>query len=108
MAEPTLKDVLQAIAGVAARVERMESRVGRIESTMATRADMNGQLERIESTMATRAEMNARFDRVEDQLKELDEDLDGHMKVHRELEKDIALLKGRPARTAARARRPRR
>ena len=42
------------------------------------------------------------FASVEKQPAELDADLDGHMKVHREPEKDIANLKRRPPRTTAR------
>jgi hypothetical protein len=47
--------------------------------------------------------VDQRFDGVDKQLAELDEDLTGHMKVHRKLEEDIAYLKGRPPRSAARA-----
>jgi exonuclease VII small subunit len=63
-----------------------------------------GQVE-IRTEMATKANMNERFDRVDARLAELDRDLDAHMKVHAELEKDVESLKGRPVRTAARARR---
>jgi hypothetical protein len=51
---------------------------------------------------ANHAETTARLKRIEKQLDEVDEDLTGHMKVHREIEKDIELLKRRPPRTAAR------
>ena len=78
MAEPTLKDVLAAIA--------------QLRAEMATKTEFS----------ALRSEVNARFDRVDKELGELDKDLTGHMKVHRELEKDIELLKRRPPRTAAR------
>jgi predicted RNase H-like nuclease (RuvC/YqgF family) len=88
MAEPSLKDVMAAIT-------RLEKGQASLEK---------GQAE-IRSEMATKAEMNARFDRVDRQLAELDRDLDGHMDVHRELERDVEALKGRPLRTAARVRR---
>jgi chromosome segregation ATPase len=91
MAEPTLKDVLNAIA----RLERGQTE---IRSEMATKGDL-AKLE---------AKVEKRFDRVDKALEALDEDLDKHMKVHKELEKDVEHLKGRPPRTAARvARRPR-
>jgi hypothetical protein len=48
-------------------------------------------------------DVDKRFDRMDERLDELDEDLTGHMKVHRKVEEDIAYLKGRPARSAARA-----
>lgn len=78
MADPTLKDVLQAIAKLDAKVD------------------------------AHRDEAVARFDRVDKQLFDLDRDLTKHMDVHREIEKDVQALKGRAPRTTARApRRPR-
>ena len=91
MADPTLKDVLDAIA--------------RVERNAATKAD----LAKLEAKLATKSElsnvesrMDARFDRIEKRLDDLDRDLTKHMDVHRELEKDITLLKRRPPRTAAR------
>jgi hypothetical protein len=73
MAEPTLKVVLKAIADL-------------------------------------QAETRSRFDRVDDdlvrvhkELASLDRDLTKHMDVHKELEKDVEALKGRPLRNAARA-----
>ncbi len=125
MAEPTLKDVLEAIAGVSGRVERLESAVATKDDLAALRAETKADLTALRSEtktdltalrsdMATKAEMragfdrvDARFDRVDKRLDGLDKDLDGHMKVHRELEKDIELLKRRPPRTAARAARRR-
>jgi hypothetical protein len=82
---------------VSAGFDRLDGRVDRIKSGMATRTETN----------ALRSEVSARFDRVDKQLEELDKDLTGHMKLHRELEKDIELLKRRPPRTAARAARRR-
>lgn len=85
MAQPTLKDVMDVIAKLDAKVD-------------AHRAE----------TRADAAKVDARFDRVDKGLAELDRDLTKHMDVHREIEKDIEALKARPARTAARApRRPR-
>lgn len=84
MAEPTLKDLLEAIV----RLEK-------------------GQAD-IRSKMATRAETNERFDRVDQRFDELDAELTLHAKVHRKIEEDITVLKARPPRTAAHpTRRPR-
>jgi len=83
MADPTLKDVLDAIAKLEA----------------ATKAEF---VEVRREMGANHAETTTRLKRVEKQLDDVDEDLTGHMKVHRELEKDIAALKRRPPRTAAR------
>jgi 3-dehydroquinate dehydratase len=70
MAARTLKDVLDAIAKLDAKVER-------------------------------------KFDAVEKRFDDLDAELTMHSKVHREIEKDITALKGRPPRTTARpGRRP--
>jgi hypothetical protein len=56
---------------------------------------------------AHHTDTTARLKRIEKQLDEVDADLTAHMKVHRELEKDIQNLKRRPPRTAARPRRGR-
>src|SRR5262249_38251565 len=61
------------------------------------RSELVGRLDALDT------EMRSRFDRVETQLNDLEEDLTAHMKRHRKLEEDIRYLKGRPARTAARA-----
>ena len=62
------------------------------------------------------SELDAKVGRKVDELRtemkkgfaDLDKELTGHTQVRREIEKDIAALKSRPARTAARApRRPR-
>lgn len=85
MAEPTLKDVLDAISKLDAKIERVDGKVGRVDAKVD----------------ALRAEMVQRFD-------ELDAELTLHAKVHRKIEQDITTLKGRPPRTAARpTRRPR-
>lgn len=102
MADPTLKDVLDAIA----RVERnsaTKADLAKLEAKMATKGDLSS----LDSKMDARfesleSEMGSRFDRIEKRLDDLDRDLTKHMDVHRELEKDITLLKRRPPRTAAR------
>jgi chromosome segregation ATPase len=102
MAEPTLKDVLAAIT-------RLEKGQSEIRSEMATKADMNARFTemnaRFADVNARFADVNARFDRVDRNIADLDRDLDSHMKVHRELERDVEALKGRPLRTASRVRR---
>lgn len=76
-AEPTLKDVLNAIARLDAKVDRKVDEL---------RADVDDLRHEVKKGFA-----------------DLDDELTGHSKVHRELEKDIEALKRRPARTAARA-----
>lgn len=84
MAEPTLKDVLNAVIKLEA-------------STKADLAKLDAKVDRVDAKVdAHRAETKKGFS-------DLDEELSGHAKVHREIEKDIELLKRRPARTAARA-----
>lgn len=78
MADPTLRGVLNAVA--------------RIEASMATKAELAKLDAKVD---AHRAETRKGF-------ADLDEELSGHAKVHREIEKDIEALKRRPARTAAR------
>jgi hypothetical protein len=64
MADPTLKDVLKALA-------ELRGEVGVIRGEMASKADVD----------AMKTEMRRRFD-------DLDRELTTHAKVHRELEKD--------------------
>jgi hypothetical protein len=93
MADPTIKDVLVAIARLDAKVD---AKVGAVDAKVESlRDEMNDRFD----------DVDRRFDRVDKQLVELDRDLDGHMKVHAELERDVEALKGRPLRTAARVRR---
>jgi hypothetical protein len=85
MAEPTLKDVLKAIAEIRGDVAKLDSKIDKVDAKVD----------------AHRAETKAGF-------AALDEELSLHAKVHRKIEHDITALKGRPPRTAARpARRPR-
>lgn len=79
MSEPTLKDVLDAIA----RVEKGQS-------------DLRSELTSVRSELfQLRSEVKAGFDA-------LDAELTKHAGTHREIEKDIENIKRRPARTAAR------
>jgi septal ring factor EnvC (AmiA/AmiB activator) len=89
MADPTLKDVLAAIVRLEKGQAETRGDVARLEAKVDKRFD----------------EVDRRFNRVDDAIAALDDDLDKHMKVHRELERDVEALKGRPVRTAARARR---
>ena len=81
MGEPTLKDVLDAIAKLATKEElaKLDAKVD-----------------------SHHAETTTRLKRLEKRLDEVDDDVNAHMKVHRELEKDIEALKRRTPRTAAR------
>lgn len=79
MAEPTLKDVLKVLA--------------ELRSEMATKSD----LAKVEAKVdAHRAETRRGF-------ADLDAELTKHAEVHKELEIDVASVKRRPIRTAARA-----
>jgi hypothetical protein len=80
MAEPTLKDVLNAVAEVRTEVRAIRG------DTKSLRGEVN----------SLRSEMNKRFD-------DLDEELTTHASVHRRLEKDVTSLKARPTRAATRA-----
>ena len=106
MADASLKDVLDAVARLDAKIDR---RVDELRREMATGRDLAeirrdmaniGALEQVRQALeakidAHRAETKKAFD-------DLDRELTGHAAVHRELEKDIETLKRRPARTAAR------
>jgi ferritin-like metal-binding protein YciE len=87
MAEPTLKDVLKAIAA-------MQAQVAGLDAKMATKDD----LARVETKVdAHRAETKKGF-------ADLEKELDGHSGVvHRRIEKDIETLKRRLPRAPARA-----
>jgi hypothetical protein len=78
MAEPTLKEVLNAIS----RLEK-------------------GQAE-IRQDMARKDDVDRRFDKVDKAIAELDADLDRHMTTHGKIEKQIEALKARPATRPAR------
>lgn len=85
MAEPTLRDVLDALANIRSDVASVRSEVASVRSEMATKVDLG----------AFRADVVKRFD-------DLDAELTKHADVHREIEKDVEGIKRRPARTAAR------
>jgi uncharacterized coiled-coil protein SlyX len=114
MAEPTLSDVLKAIAelrtetkadlaGLDARIGGLDVKVDARIGGLDVKVDsLDRKVERLDTAVADG------FRRVDRQLADLDRDLTKHMDVHREIEKDLATLKARPPRTAARpARRPR-
>ena len=103
MSEPTLKDVLQAIAKLDAKVDRKVDEVDRkVDELRSEVGGLRSEVGGLRSEVGgLRAEMTQRFD-------ELDAELTLHAKVHRKIEDDITTLKARPPRTAARpARRPR-
>ena len=86
MAEPTLKDVLGAIAEIRGGVARLDAKVTAYDA----RFD------------ALDAKVDAHGAETANGFAELDKELTRHADVHRELEKDVATLKRRPPRTAAR------
>jgi hypothetical protein len=66
----------------------------------------------LKAISALDANVDRKIDELRTEMKrgfaDLDKELTGHADVHRQIEKDIAALKTRPARTPARApRRPR-
>ena len=85
MAEPTLKDVLDAIA-------RMQAELTEVRRDMSTKSEL----------AAVRAEVAAHRAETAKGFADLDRELTRRADVHREVEKDITALKARPARTAAR------
>jgi len=98
MADPTLKDVLHAVEALAKNA-----------ATKADLAALKADLAEVRKTAATKADLAelkedlARLDaKVTKGFAELDEELTRHAAVHREIEKDITMLKRRPPRTAAR------
>lgn len=90
MADPTLKDVLEAIAQL-----RQETR--------ADIAQLDGKVSTLDAKLSTvAAKVDAHRAETAKAFAELDRELSKHADVHRELEKDVEALKRRPPRTAAR------
>ena len=94
MADPTLKDVLEAIAQL-----RTETKAELAQFRMETKAELAKLDAKVD---AHRAETQAHRLETEKGFRDLDRELTKHADVHRELEKDVQTLKRRPARTAAR------
>lgn len=94
MADPTLKDVLDALAQL-----RTDTKADLAQLRSETKAEFA----KIEAKVdAHRAETQAHRLETEKGFRDLDRELTKHADVHRELEKDVESLKRRPARTAAR------
>jgi chromosome segregation ATPase len=117
MPEPTLRDVLTAVAklrtettrgfwSLDAKIEKLDARVEKLDARVET---IDARVETIDAKVeAHRAETEKGLAEVRTGLAELDADLTSHMRVHREIEKDIEALKRRPPRSAAGgSRRPR-
>lgn len=102
MADPTLKDVLDAIDALATTTKgdlaRLEANVARVETDLAQVAAHVARLQA--DVTAHRAETTAHRAETKKGFADLDEELTRHTAVHRE--KDITALKRRPPRTAAR------
>ena len=85
MADPTIKDVLKAIA--------------EMRGEMATKKELAA----FDAKMEARFDaVDARFDAVDKSIAELGADIDKHMVVHKKLEKQVEILKVKPARPVAR------
>jgi len=106
MAELTLKDVLKAIT-------RLEKGQSEIRAEMATKEDvaelradvteLRADVTELRADVAElRADVAAHRGETKKGFADLDKELTGHANVHKELEKDVEALKGRPLRTAAR------
>jgi uncharacterized coiled-coil DUF342 family protein len=118
MAEPTLKDVLDAISKLATKSElgdglaKLRSELG--DGLAELRSEFGDRLTELRrelvaridahraETEAHRAETEAHRAETKKGFEDLDEELTRHASVHREIEKDIQNLKRRPPRTAAR------
>ena len=97
MAEPSLSDVLKAIADLGTTVVR---EVGALRGDVGA---LRGELGALRSESgAHRAETAAHRAETSKGFSDIDKELAGHAEVHRQIEMDIETLKRRPARTAAR------
>ena len=122
MADPTIKDVLEAVQGLAGGLDEtrrdVKTLAGGLEEVRRDVKGLTGGLEEVRRDVAEvrrdvkeldanveahRAETKAGFDRVDRSIAELGEDIDKHMVVHKKLEKQVETLKGKPARPPARA-----
>ena len=72
------------------RIDAVEGKVGDVEKSMATKAEMNERFEQVDKrldNMATKAEMNRRFDGLEDRV------LASHQKRIEKLEAEVKELR---------------
>ncbi len=106
MAEATLKDVMDAIAQLDAKIDRKVDELRRDMATGRDLAEVRREMVTIGALAHARKELETKIDEHRAETKkgfeDLDRELTGHAAVHRELEKDIETIKRRPARTAAR------
>jgi len=99
MAEPTLKDVLAAVTAMRAEMAtkaELAKLDAKVEGTISKLETLDAKVD------AHRAETQAHRLETEKGFRELDRELTKHAEVHAALEKDVATLKRRPTRTAAR------
>lgn len=106
MAEPTLRDVLEALSKLADRVERIDANMATKSELANVRSDVQNvrtDVARVDGKVeAVRADVAAHRAETAKGFADLDLELSKHTDVHRELEKDVETIKRRPARTAAR------
>jgi chromosome segregation ATPase len=111
MAEPTLKDVLDAMKALDGKVEAhrtaTRTELADVRREMAAKSDLaevrREVAEARREVAEVRREVGAHRAETAKGFAELDRELTDHTKVHREIEEDIEALKRRPARTAARS-----
>jgi hypothetical protein len=106
VAEVTLKEVLDAIARLDAKIDRKVDELRREMATGRDLAEVRRDMATIGALTTTRRELVLKIDEHRAETKkgfdDLDRELTGHAAVHRELEKDVERLKRRPPRSAAR------
>jgi len=118
MAEPKLKDVLDAVSQIQGAISQMQGDLDQVRQEMATKADVDGLRTDVDGLRTDvdglrtdvdglRTDVHGLRSDVKKGFADLDKELTAHAGVHREIEKDIQALKGRAPRTAARAPRPR-
>jgi len=106
MADPTIKDVLKAIAemrGEMATKKELAAFDAKMEARFdAVDARFDAVDARFDAVDARFDAVDARFDAVDKSIAELGADIDKHMVVHKKLEKQVEILKVKPARPVAR------
>jgi len=113
MAELTLKDVLKAITRLEKGQSEIRAEMATKEHVAELRADvtelradvteLRADVTELRADVAElRADVAAHRGETKKGFADLDKELTGHANVHKELEKDVEALKGRPLRTAAR------
>lgn len=97
MPDATLKDVLDAIAQLDAKIDRKVEELRREMATGRDLAEVRQKMATIGALANARQELAAKIDAHSAETKkgfeDLDRELTGHAAVHREIEKDIEAIK---------------